>query len=157
LEDLAQWLRAQLYEEEQIARAATQGEWVWSREFVTPPGYHHRTIGPLEPGDAAYIAQHDPARVLQEIAIDRELLREYSGLLDAYAWHMKAQAELQADIDHENRTGRWVGRGDPAARQQALRREADYLPGTLRILEKWARAKAAVYADRPGYLEKWRP
>lgn len=79
MDELVVWLRAQLDEDERIARAATQGEWVWSREFVTPPGYHHRTVGPLEPGDAAYIAAWDPARVLREIEAKRRIV-------DRYAW-----------------------------------------------------------------------
>ena len=72
--DLVQWLRAQLDEDERIARAATQGDWVWSREFVTPPGYHHRTVGPLEPGDAAYMTTWAPARVLREVDAKRQLI-----------------------------------------------------------------------------------
>lgn len=84
MEDLVRWLNTQLDEDERIARAATQGEWVWSREFVTPPGYHHRTVGPLEPGDAAFIAANGPARVLREIDAKRQLLAEYQ-LADAEA------------------------------------------------------------------------
>lgn len=82
MNDLVQFLRDQLDEDEQIAKAATQGDWVWSREFVTPPGYHHRTVGPLEPGDAAYIAEHAPARVLLEIEAKRDLLHFAQGIYD---------------------------------------------------------------------------
>jgi hypothetical protein len=78
VEDLVRWLNTQLDEDERIARAATQGEWVWSREFVTPPGYHHRTVGPLEPGDAAFIATNDPARVLREIDAKRRIIAEHA-------------------------------------------------------------------------------
>ncbi|MBQ1166187.1 hypothetical protein KBZ21_50210, partial [Streptomyces sp. A73] len=67
MDDLVAFLRARLDEEAEEARATTQGEWVWSREFVTPPGDHHRTVGPLEPGDAWFIARHSPARVLAEV------------------------------------------------------------------------------------------
>ena len=63
MDELVRWLGEQIDEDERLAREATQGDWVWSREFVTPPGYHHRTVGPLEPGDAAYIAEHNPAPV----------------------------------------------------------------------------------------------
>ncbi|MBQ1164200.1 hypothetical protein KBZ21_40060, partial [Streptomyces sp. A73] len=78
VDDLVAFLRARLDEEAEEARATTQGEWVWSREFVTPPGSHHRTVGPLEPGDAWFIARHSPARVLAEVDAKR-------GLLDRYA------------------------------------------------------------------------
>jgi hypothetical protein len=74
MRELVVWLTACLDEDEEIARAATQGKWVWSREFVTPPGYHHRTVGPLEPGDAAFIAEHNPARALREIAAKRRVI-----------------------------------------------------------------------------------
>ncbi|MDX2697583.1 DUF6221 family protein [Streptomyces ipomoeae] len=74
MEDLVRWLNTQLDTDAEKARAATQGKWVWSREFVTPPGYHHRTVGPLEPGDAAFIAANDPARVLREINAKRRTL-----------------------------------------------------------------------------------
>lgn len=77
MDDLAAFLRARLDEDEQTARAATQGEWVWSREFVTPPGYHHRTVGPLEPGDAWFIARHDPARVLREVDAKRQIIVQH--------------------------------------------------------------------------------
>jgi hypothetical protein len=76
MDELVRWLNGQLDEDERIAREATQGAWVWSREFVTPPGYHHRTVGPLEPGDAAYIAEHSPAQVLAEIDAKRRILSD---------------------------------------------------------------------------------
>ncbi|MBQ1164465.1 hypothetical protein KBZ21_41505, partial [Streptomyces sp. A73] len=41
------------------------------------PGYHHRTVGPLEPGDAWFIARHSPARVLAEVDAKRGLLDRY--------------------------------------------------------------------------------
>lgn len=72
--ELVDFLRARLDEDEQAAQAATQGDWVWSREFVTPPGYHHRTIGPLEPGDAVHISRQNPARVLAEVEVTRRIL-----------------------------------------------------------------------------------
>lgn len=125
--DPAQWLDEQLDEDERIARAATQGEWVWSREFVTPPGYHHRTVGPLEPGDAAYIAAHDPAGVLREIDAKREIVRDYRaavGKLD--------EAEVGTPA-HDRATGAVV----------SLRRAVCLL--------------ATTYDARPGFKEEWRP
>lgn len=104
-----------------------------------------------------HIVRWDPARVLREIAIDHELLREYEQLLRAHARHEKAAEELATDIEHENRTGKWEGPGNPGTRQGALRREADYLPAMLHVMERWARSKAAVYNQRPGYREEWRP
>ncbi|MBQ1164131.1 hypothetical protein KBZ21_39700, partial [Streptomyces sp. A73] len=75
----------------------------------TPPGYHHRTVGPLEPGDAWFIARHSPARVLAEVDAKR-------GLLDR-------DAEV-ADMDYEDNEpeyayGRATGLGE-AVRLLAL-------------------------------------
>jgi hypothetical protein len=90
--DLVQFLRDRLDEDEQTALAATQGEWVWSREFVTPPGYHHRTVGPLEPGDAWFIARQNPARILAEVEAKRRIVDLAAGML--------AAAKGDSEVDH---------------------------------------------------------
>ena len=123
MDKLVQFLRDQLDEDEEVTRAATQGDWVWSREFVTPPGYHHRTIGPLEPGDAVHISRQSPARVLAEIEAKRATIRDYEKAL-------KKRDEKQPNT--------------PAYRHWDNR---SY--GLLMAL----RHAAAVYADRPGYKE----
>jgi hypothetical protein len=128
MDELVQFLRARLDEDEQLARAATQGEWVWSREFVTPPGYHHRTVGPLEPGDAAYIAHQHPARVLRDIEAKRKLLALY--------------------VEHERMDREtFEAEGEHARSLVSLR--AAYFDAV--------RFHAAVYADHPSYREEWRP
>ncbi|MFC9247766.1 DUF6221 family protein [Streptomyces sp. NPDC057136] len=133
MDDLVQFLRDRLDEGEAVARAATQGDWVWSREFVTPPGYHHRTIGPLEPGDAAHIARHDPARVLREVEAKREILR----------WHSTPHTVVDGFCADEG--GPCTHRGEA---------ECTLCGGTgcptLRLL-------ALPYADHPDYQETWRP
>jgi hypothetical protein len=156
MNELARWLGKQLDEDERIANEAGghRGQW----RLATP-------LDDAELGDASWLRPpylkhvelHDPARVLREIAIDRELLREYEQLLRSHARHEKAAEELAADIEHENRTGKWEGPGDPDTRQGALRREADYLPAMLHVVERWAKGKAAVYDQRPGFQEEWRP
>ncbi|MBQ1164189.1 hypothetical protein KBZ21_40005, partial [Streptomyces sp. A73] len=45
-------------------------------------GYHHRTVGPLEPGDAWFIARHSPARVLAEVDAKRGLLDRDADVAD---------------------------------------------------------------------------
>ncbi|MGG7608863.1 DUF6221 family protein [Streptomyces sp. ZG43] len=108
---LIAFLQARLDEDEEEARAATQGDWVWSREFVTPPGYHHRTVGPLEPGDAAHIARHNPARALAEVEAKRRIVRAHEkwcagrceakypegGFDAAHYWSVKSLAATYAD------------------------------------------------------------
>lgn len=132
--DLVQWLRAQLDEDERIARAATQGDWVWSREFVTPPGYHHRTVGPLEPGDAAYMTTWAPARVLREVDAKRQLIA-------------RGGPFCTSDCD--------------APGNEPMDPETDWTTPLEHHLDCAAYKAAAVlalpYADRPGYREEWRP
>lgn len=161
--DLALWLTAQLDEDERIALksveqamvnlagadadsvadwhvverpatgtfVATRDQWDRVTEIVPTYGGAH----------SEHIAEHDPARVLREIAVGRELLAEYERLLRAHAAH-KAEAARMAE----------VGDDDPT-RIAALRREADYLPAMLHVMERWAKQKAAVYAQREGYAE----
>jgi hypothetical protein len=146
IDDLIPWLRAQLDEDERVARAATAARWwhnpgkAWldpaafeafdlskGEEFV---GYGESPLsgcvaatGPASHAqsmaDAEHIALHDPARVLAEVDAKRRIL---------------ALHDEQHDCD-----------GDP-------RSYADPYEGcrTLRLL-------ALPYADRPGYREEWRP
>ena len=152
MEGLVQWLHAQLDEDERIARDATPGRWwhnpgkQWlgpdafekydlrqGEEFVGYGGPHPFTGAVCSTGpasnmqgmkDAAFIAEHDPVRVLREIDVWRALLRRANGGVDHPHTHPG-----EVDADH-------------------LRRHHD--DGLLRLL-------ASVYADRPGYLESWRP
>lgn len=136
--ELVQWLRAQLDAEDQVARAADPE---LSAVFTR--------IGSFDPemaADERHIMTHQPARVLREIDADRVLLGEYSRLLDANAAHQREAARLAE-----------VGDDADVIQLAALRREADYLPAMLHVLERWAKRKASVYADRPGYKESWRP
>lgn len=101
-DDLVQWLGAQLDEDERTARAATPGPWwhnpgkQWlgpeafenydlrqGEEFVGYGGPHPFTGAVCSTGpasnmqgmkDAAFIAAHDPARVLREIDAKRREL-----------------------------------------------------------------------------------
>lgn len=170
MDELVRWLTACLDEDAARATAAADGgsgEWFMGRKWNV---YRAEDETPDEDGEtntlvvygnvkdqSEHIAEHDPARALREIGIDHELLREYEQLLRAHARYETAAAELAADIEHENQTGKWEGPGDPGTRQGALRREADYLPAMLHVVERWAKSKAAVYDQRPGYREEWRP
>ncbi|MFI2412044.1 DUF6221 family protein [Streptomyces sp. NPDC018947] len=108
-------------------------------------------------GVGEHVAEHDPRRVLREVRNDRETLRQYERLLRSRARNSEAEAELTAEIEHQERTGRWDGPGDPGCRGRAPRREADCLPAMPAIMDAWAGRKAAVYMDRPGYHEDWWP
>ncbi|MFI0236352.1 DUF6221 family protein [Streptomyces sp. NPDC016845] len=75
-----------------------------------------------------HIAEHDPARVLREIDAKRQLLALHS----VAGGHECSTRDAHGDIDHCT----WVMESEACT--------------TLRLL-------ALPNADRPGYLEKWRP
>jgi len=142
MSDLITWLRAQLDEDERVAREATSGPWrynpakVWhlpadlptrrnGEEFVGA-GPLDATVGvaatgpadhPQSMADARYIARHHPARVLAEVEAKRRILDE----IEAEHGACLGEGCVPADTDH-----------------------------IVRLL-------ALPYADRPGYLEEWRP
>lgn len=136
MDDLVQWLRAQLDEDERIARAAggkyESGQRWWEDGRFGNDG----TVGD-ERGSvvvyrtgvgrqhSAHIARHDPARVLRDINAKRQLLREYT------------------DTDKST---------------NAVPQPDAYDMGRLDALEKAVQLAAVPYADRrPGYREEWRP
>ncbi|AQS70861.1 DUF6221 family protein [Streptomyces pactum] len=138
MDDLVQWLRSQLDEDERTARTAceyAEAEWRLDEDGETvlwwPPEPHiaekerekglpvvsdhwrGQTISPGGTRIAPHIAEHDPARVLREIDAKRQMLARV--------------------VNHANLMGRDEIHGD-----------------LLRLL-------ALPYADRPGYRKEWRP
>lgn len=124
MDDLVQWLGKQLDEDEQIARAASDGPWMsysgpekqWQSkdELIHPVRtWDHKLGNPVIMtvfwSDSRHISEHDPARVLREIDAKRRIL-----------------ATLRAE-------------------------------GGDRMFADIFRLLALPYADRPGYLESWRP
>ena len=141
-DDLVTWLRAQLDEDERLARAAFSDAGHWSangsRFIVDQPDDGEWRRGTLAMDDrrvegigitlydegghdedqAAFIAEHDPARVLREVEAKRRIIEEHP-----YAGAGKCET---CDLDR------------------------DWPCPTLRLL-------ALPYADRSGYREEWRP
>jgi hypothetical protein len=128
-EDLIDWLRRMIDEDERKAKAATPGPWSWVdpggkvKQALVGPGYPYQFVVPSAMGDvypsvadAEHIARHDPARVLREVEAKRALLEE----------------TIRPYLNNGLTTGNiaWLA---------------------LRLL-------AMPYADRPGYRrEEWRP
>lgn len=123
MDDLVQWLRAQLDNDERTARAAGSS---WYSYDPT------EQIAFVPPEDTAHIATHSPARVLREIDVKRQLVRqafEHAATIDC-EWGCCHDAEaIEAGYCEEQR------------------------PNDLRLL----RLLALPYADRAGYREEWRP
>jgi hypothetical protein len=82
--------------------------------------------------DAEFIARHDPARVLREIDVKRQILRqafEHAATIDGEWGCCHDADEIEAGHCEEQR------------------------PNDLRLL----RLLALPYAGRPGYREEWAP
>lgn len=152
--DLVGFIRAQLAEDERIARAACWDEQsdVWtarppraSYERYTVVDYLDDGVVAVTPENAdadgvgRHIAEHDPARVLREIGAKRRLLDDYIvtvRIRDGAATRIKAAGDHPdpKDLDEWDRA----------------QREAAILEGPVRLA-------ASVYDDKPGYLAKWAP
>lgn len=136
-DDLVDFLKARLGDDERTARAATEnaptpwqtglGEDDWTRDRMLfggrgePLWENEGSQGlSLPEGVAPHIARHDPARVLREVVAKRAIV------------------EPHVDV-HRCEWGDYAG-GDVS---ECTARE-------LRLL-------ASVYADHPGYREEWKP
>lgn len=132
MDDLVQWLRAQLDEDERIARAA-EGDPVFDGTGIViernrARGFPDRSAGLISPV-AAHIAEWDPARVLREIDAQRRII------------------ELHA-LEYRERPERAIGEADDPFCAECF--GEGYPCETLRLL-------ALPFADRPGYKDDWRP
>lgn len=133
MDDLVAWLRAQVDEDERVAReafTAVGGEWEVNGGYVEVVGDHrNRNVfdwtvcfdeGAPSGGQREHIALHDPARVLREVEAKRALID------DCESYH-----------------------GEPFG--QAGAAVTDGL--SVRVLQ----FLALPYAGRPGYREEWKP
>jgi hypothetical protein len=90
MDDLVEWLRVQLAEDERVARAADSGRWLpedkgISFEYysdVFPDGEAQARLVADTRANQWHIASWDPARVLAEVAAKRRILDEAVRLMD---------------------------------------------------------------------------
>jgi hypothetical protein len=141
VDDLVQWLRAQLDEDERIARDVQQpDDFPWEawhmvgeaadgtvRWGVRGAGVQPTHEDPLNKARMEHIARHDPARVLRNIEAKRRILDEIVPQMN--------------DMTDQIHAEFGVGPMDPSTYESL---------GLLRLL-------ALPYADREGYQESWRP
>jgi hypothetical protein len=133
MDDLVTWLRAQLDDDERVARAADSGRWLPEDKGITfeyrADDFHDGEAQARLVADTRanqwHIARWDPARVLAEVDAKRRILDRYE---DALA--------RQQDPEHSQ----------VAAHVQVEEYEDWILPSL-----------ALPYADRPGYRDEWRP
>lgn len=130
MSELVDWYRAQLDEDERVARAAgsrLDGSYEWVAGEANADGVRTKAGTPVTrfswPNEMEHIARHDPARVLRDVAAKR-------AIVDAY----EHKAESMA---------RYPGLGNASG---------------LVSLTIVLRQLASAYSDRPGYREeKWKP
>ncbi|MFK4797803.1 DUF6221 family protein [Streptomyces sp. MPA0124] len=145
MDELVQWLREQLDDDERTARAATDGPWTTMGQRVLDPSPPSNRLGiGMAVGHAAasadynetaeHIARHDPERVLREIDAKRQLVARggpfcTSDCDDPDNEPKNPDTDWTTPLDHHL---------DCAAYEAA-------------------KVLALPYADRPGYREEWRP
>ena len=79
MNELVDFIRAQLARDEQVAREAleqTAPEWrTYFKQIIAPGSRHETEIAEAETSEAAaHIARHDPARVLAEVEAKRKVV-----------------------------------------------------------------------------------
>jgi hypothetical protein len=138
---LIEWLRAQIDEDERVARDALEERWAYSPPLVSydavPDDDGHFEMGGEEvetlgfaPEDLTHIARQDPDRTLAEVAAKRAIL-ELHQPWTAVSAHVVPNPRCRECGDIDEYPVAW-----PCP--------------TLRLL-------ALPYAGQPGYREEWRP
>ncbi|CAL9502776.1 DUF6221 family protein [Streptomyces sp. enrichment culture] len=151
MDELVEWLRTQLDEDERVAREAAHYE---AGNWTTEDGYpvsvadelpeqadtFERVVvfdeGSPSEEQARHIARHDPARVLREVDAKRRLLDLHQPTMNP-----------GRDSDDDD-PATWLPVCSTC--QVEIARPGDWPCEHLRLL-------ALPYADRPGYREEWRP
>jgi hypothetical protein len=144
-DDLVQFLRDRLNEDEAHALSASNGqprcatwsldEWFGREEphsliavgtETQPVVLGHFTADPLPTAQAAHIARHDPARVLREVEAKRGVLNQYEDVRE----------QVRNPVSAENR--------------HSARIEQGTLGDVMRLL-------ALPYAGHLDFRDEWRP
>lgn len=143
MDDLVEWLRQQLDEDERVANGAAgpYPNWSASGGGVGQEGASgYLATGPWDAGlddeVAEHIARWDPARVLREVEAKRRIMSIH---------RRPAQDEWNTGPFED----RCDGCGSSGEFNDPNVRDINDCPEL--------RAIAAVYSDRPGYREEWRP
>ena len=143
MDDLVQFLRARLDEDESVARAVEDGSAPFDGQWKADGDTALRTENdhvlaylpegrPFKVGVLRHIARHDPARILREVEAKRRIVQEilkYEAKIDSEWGCCHLMNEIADGLCSER---------SPAS-----------IPA-LQLL-------AVSYADHPDYREEWRP
>ena len=121
---IVDFLNARLAEDQTAAEAATPGPWnddggcISSAHYqITDYGAYTKANGEPEDweeqqqrADSAFIARHDPARVIREVAAKRAIIEAVSGL--SGQWHDDIEYKVLTSMaeawrDHPDHPGEW--------------------------------------------------
>lgn len=149
MDDLVEFLRARLDEEERVAQAAG-GAWVygpavnWVLAAVEEgsSGPAHRVACVLVEGEREHIVRHDPARVLRDTAARRQILGFYTSAVEDRV----VLRDRMREVIHS----------DPDEFAKLHRRESELIEAAQRM-SPVVQVLALSYADHPDYREEWRP
>ncbi|MFI0233131.1 DUF6221 family protein [Streptomyces sp. NPDC017086] len=150
MDELVQFLRARLDEDEALAREAPPGPWhIGNAVDPTQPCHVHTFPGARMVADglnwlvAAHVVRHDPARVLREVEAKRKIVDTYLPPdADPHPGLPCINYEGQRPIHYDDVEPCWRHQ---KANERLVRH--DYV---LRLL-------ALPYADHPDYRAEWRP
>lgn len=138
-DDLVSWLRLQLDEDERLALLQPPWPWklsaerdeVWAADDELIADVHALSGNQLR-NTAEHIANHDPSRVLREV----EALRSIIDVIE------------QARDPHPGQP--CTNEDDPYDSCELHVAAAERRPSVIQLL-------AAIFSDRPGYREEWKP
>ncbi|MCX4605485.1 DUF6221 family protein [Streptomyces anulatus] len=144
-DDLVQFLRDRLDDDERIARHAVDGPWVDPMGGPIWGGYEERFViaQQVQRWNSQHIVRHDPARVLREVDAKRAVLNAY----------LPPDADVHPALPCINFEGQ-----DPADYDEydSCSRHLDAAPRSLRS-DHVLRLLALPYADHSDYRDEWRP
>ncbi|MEW2250409.1 DUF6221 family protein [Streptomyces sp. NPDC006975] len=149
-DDLVQFLRARLDEDEALAREAPAEPWhIGNAVDPTQPCHVHTFPGARMVADrlnwlvAEHIARHDPVRVLRDVGARREIVAAYLPPgTDPHPGLPCINYEGQDPADYDDY--------DSCSRHLEATKDRYHTDRVLRLL-------ALTYADHPDYREEWRP
>lgn len=152
MDDLIEFLRAEIDEDEQVALAASPGPWRPNAEHDEVLAVDDITVadgfalsGNQLRATVDHIASWDPARVLAEVDAKRKLIERYQAARQRQADNSDKFVLLtkQRHLDQTEFT--------------RVKTHGWELSGQVAALATAVAVAAMPYADRPGYQEQWHP
>jgi hypothetical protein len=160
-DDLSTWERAQLDDDERVARATTalsSGTWrIDARGEMRDSdgvGVIHASAR-IAPADLDHIARHDPLRALARVAADRRILDEHASEWRTVEWPHDQNGKGEGLVCRRCQNAEYT-EWHPAVGEAGVLPEGFVAPYILAPC-RTVRLLALHHAARPGYRDEWRP